>query len=234
LLLMEIQDLNIIIGEYLYLREIKILSKIFEKDDWNVYDLCCEKVINNFNFNFFSFDYDGQYSEDEYRDLLQKDIHILRTSKTIITTNRPSYNSCINGLIEYLPKDLHTLILFKTHMNDSYIEYLPEGLHTLNLSNTEVTCFCMKMLPKYLHTLCIGDKYNKAACRSYILESSIMYLPKGLRVLYLRGIELTNRYIKYLPEILHRLHLSKIIKDPKLIKNLRDSGIKIYYDDLWR
>jgi hypothetical protein len=207
------QDLNTIIGEYLYLFEIKILSKIFNTNEWNVYDSCFDD--HKYNFNFLNLKYDlgpNIIPKNIPKDLYEVQLNSCFIQYYINYFNNLhalniyfSYNHVFGSFLKDLSKDLHTLTFYSDYYNvyisGNFIKDLPRYLYKLNISGFPITDSGIddSTFPKGLRMLNINH------CR--ISDKIIKYLPRGLRVLDLSQNIVTDLSIKDLPRFLRILNI---------------------------
>jgi hypothetical protein len=236
------QDLNTIIGEYLDHKEIIILSKVFDTDEWNVYDTCHE---NEYNFNYLSYYVTVNSYNCKYNDIyeihnpygviktsfikdLPKCVHALHFYSSEFTdidyidiSHVPLIDVDIN-IIKHLPGNLNTLTLSNTAVNDYIIKYLPRYLYCLDIGCSQITDTCIKDLPKGLHKLFLNYTHITDAC--------IKDLPKGLYILNINHTYVTGSGIKDLSRSLYTLHLGSTKITDACIKDLPRGliGLNLY------
>jgi hypothetical protein len=210
---MNIQDLNIIIGEYLDLKEIKILSKILQTDEWNVYDMVVD-IKNNFKY----FSTKQQYSIDTYA--LTTTCKVIEISKNVKILK---LHVNIGDKIPIIPEGLHTLVLKNSLISGViYDDFFPRYLHTLDISFTNITN--INNFPKGLKVLKLHG--------SSIEDEIIKNLPKGLYELNLSYTKVTDGIVKYIPRSVSILDIGNTQITCKSFKDLPKGLRNLIYDTI--
>jgi hypothetical protein len=147
LTIMDIHDIRIIIGEYLKMNEIDILSDIFNTYEWNVYDedhYEYGRMITRYNHKHLKISGSNRVPEDVYA-----------------ITLLPAF-----GYPDEFPDNVH-IIKLNHDFSDEFPETLPRYLHTLWIDNSKIT-IDTDILPNYLYDLrlcMISIKFNKVLPR---------------------------------------------------------------------
>jgi hypothetical protein len=185
------QDLYTIIGEYLELNTIIILSELLNTNEWNVYELGNKEYVNKYNFNFVNLNYIPEDLNSIYM-LDLRDINMINNiTKNNIKNLRKlnlGYNYIQDSVVKNFPNGLYELNLW--NITGHVIKYFPKGLHTLDLSCSMISDPCIKNLPRYLRVLNLNN--------TYITDFCIKDLPKRLHTFYVKHTGITKQGCKYI------------------------------------